>query len=494
MKDSSSQWWEEKGGECMFILSITTLILFSSGVASPEPLWAEDELVWDMTTNTTWIGYGYTYCDAVYDQYTHLYAAAIVDGAGKDTLMICRYIIDPPDSGYWDNMVGIAASVLLTDPVISLSSFESDDFINFFYIAEIGEKGMIQGMRLLLPDFTFSAILFPDWSNPLADQLRSIEVVSLVEGSTQWVFADDVNNRLFLTKSEDAGSSWTPSELVAENVTRPTASAGPGDRVYVSYQETVGENAIKCLIFDESGVTETTVGAGAVNSAPIPIAEWQGPQNVGIVFHDQNNNVRLTISYDFGISWSIPQTIGEGIYPFADIFPGTNRVCLAYIDVDSAAIRTSAATGLIGLPGADYEIRSDHAVSMAGPPVVRYSLYGTFPGIYALFYLGPGPSDLWFDATTLTGVESVSGIVIGQLFLDVNPNPSRGELSISFGLGVPDHAELGIYSLDGRLVESIFSGTAAGGTYLAGSGLPAGIYSVVLRTNGEIITQRFVRL
>jgi len=478
----------------MFALLITSLLLVSTGFGSPEPLWADDELVWDMTTNTTWIGYGHTYCDAVYDPFTQLYAVAIADGEVSDTLKICRYINIPPAPGFWKNMVGIAANVLLTDPVISLTSYQSDDFISFFYIADIGEKGIIQGMRLLLPDFSFSAILLPDWSNPLAGELLSITVVSFPDGDTQWVFADDVNDRLFLTKSEDAGSTWTPSELVAENVTRPTASIGPVDRVYVSYQETVGENAIKCLIFDDEVVTEATVGTGAVNSAPIPIAEWQGPQNVGIVFHDQNNNVKLTVSYDFGISWSIPQTIGEGIYPFVDIFPGTNRACLAYIDVDSSAIRTGAATGLIGLPGADYEIRSDNAVSMAGPPVVRYSLYGTFPGIYALLYLGPGPSDLWFDATTLTGVESASGIVIGQLFLEVSPNPSPGELLVSFGLGVPAHAELDIYSLDGRLVESIFSGTASGGTYMAGGGLPAGIYSVVLRTDCEIITRRFVRL
>ena len=478
----------------MFAICITSLLLVSTGFGSPEPLWTNDELVWDMTTNTTWIGYGYTYCDAVYDQSQQLYVAAIADGEVSDTLKICRYINNPPAPGYWRNMVGMAANILLTDPAISLSSYGSDDFITFFCTVDIGEKGMIQGMRILLPDFIFSAILFPDWSNPLAGELRSITVVSFSDGNTQWVFADDVNNRLFLTKSEDAGSTWTPSELVAENAARPTASAGPVDRVYVSYQETTGENAIKCLIFYESGVTEATVGTGAANSAPIPIAEWQSPQNVGIVFHDQNNSVRLTFSYDFGISWSIPQTIGEGIYPFTDIFPGTNRVCLAYIDVDSSAIRTGAATGLIGLPGADYEIRSDYAVSMAGPPVVRYSLYGTFPGIYALLYLGPGPSDLWFDATTLTGAGSASGIVIGQLFLDVSPNPCPGELSVSFGLGVQGHAELGIYSLDGRLVASVFSGTAAGGTSMAGNRLPAGIYSVVLRTGGKMITRRFVRL
>ena len=478
----------------MLVISITSLILLSSGVDSPEPLWTNDELVWDMTTNTTWIGYGYTYCDAIYDPFSQLYAVAIADGVEKDTLKICRYINNPPDPGYWDNMTGMTADVLLTDPVISLSSYGAEDFISFYTVVDIGAKGMIQGTRLLLPDCTFNAILFPDWSNPLAGEIRSITVISLPNGNTQWIFADDVNDMLFLTKSDDAGITWTPSELVAENAIRPTAATGPVDRVYLTYRETTGENAIKCLTFDGGSVTEATVGTGAVDCAPVPVIEWQGPQIAGIVFHDQNNNVRLSLSVDFGISWSIPQTIGEGIYPFADIFPGTNRVCLAYVDVDSMGIRTSAATGLIGLINADYEIRSDHSVSMAGPPVVRYSLYGTFPGIYALFYLGPGPSDLWFDSSYYIGVESTSGIVIGQIFLDVSPNPSPGELSISFGLGDPAQAELGIYSLDGRLVESIFTGTAPGGTYMAGGGLPAGIYSVVLRTDDEIITRRIVRL
>jgi len=176
----------------MLVISITSLILLSSGVDSPEPLWTNDELVWDMTTNTTWIGYGYTYCDAIYDPFSQLYAVAIADGVEKDTLKICRYINNPPDPGYWDNMTGMTADVLLTDPVISLISYGAEDFISFYTVVDIGAKGMIQGTRLLLPDCTFNAILFPDWSNPLAGEIRSITVISLPNGNTQWIFADDV--------------------------------------------------------------------------------------------------------------------------------------------------------------------------------------------------------------------------------------------------------------------------------------------------------------
>jgi hypothetical protein len=213
---------------------------------------------------------------------------------------------------------------------------------------------------------------------------------------------------------------------------------------------------------------------------------------VGIVYHDQSGNVVLRVSEDYGSTWGTTYTVGQGSYPFIDVYPSNSRACMAYVNQAGTGIMTARASGIPGLGGASFGLRTDQTPSTSGPPVVRYNFQTSEAEIYALFYLGTGPSDLWYDNSVLTGIEG-SGPGEGAT-LQLAPNPFSGSTSVMVTPGSTGHLEVDVFSLDGRLVEHVHSGAAGEGVFTAGGSLPAGVYTVVVRSDDGVESTRMVKL
>jgi hypothetical protein len=263
----------------------------------------------------------------------------------------------------------------------------------------------------------------------------------------------------------------------------------------VAYQETTGANDVKCIVFSGTGSYTSTVGSAAADAAPVPASEWSGtPPEVGVVYHDQSGNAVLAISNDYGSSWYTSFTVGLGSYPFIDIPPGHTRTCVGFVNQAGTGIMTGNAAGISSIATAGFSLRTDQTPSDAGPPVVRYSPMSTDAEIYGLFYLGAGPRDFWYDNSILTGVSGSEVAETSSTTLGLEPNPFHGSTSIRVRLDTPGHVELTVYSLDGRIVEQVYSGVTDGGLFPAGESLPSGVYTVVMGTGSGTETIRMVKL
>jgi hypothetical protein len=457
--------------------------------AGPEPSWGNDVLVWDMPAISTWIGPGIAYCDGSYTPSGILYAVSCADLASD--LLPVYSSTDNGNTWHLANFI-TGGGWSIHGPRICISENDTQDYF-FVYVASTSSTsfGLPMGFRFTLPDFAFDGFLYLDWSNPACDTIRSVAVARTPSSGQQWVFADDISNNLFLSISSDEGNTWTPCSLVAKGAARPSATAGPDGTVYVTYQETVGEGAIKCIAFGADTVS-ATIGTAAQDAAPIPAVEWAGEQLAGIVWHDASNNIMISLTDDKGATWSLPEPVGQGYYPFIDVFPGTRNCAMAYIDQITSRIKVASATGLLGLASATPVVRSDFVPTLYGPPIVRY---GALPGIVALFYMGPGPQDIWYDNSYFLSSPE-SGPDSGAPGLHIFPNPASGMVSVAFSLaGGPGQVRLQVFDLGGRVIESLFEGTSSGESLgFSLEGLPAGVYSVVLTTPRSVASQRLVRL
>ncbi len=476
-------------------LILAALALVSGGLNPPDPFWVDDILIWDMGNNTTWLGNGYTYCNALYDPDGGLYAASVMDVTGGQGDVLRVYLSS--DNGQsWsigDFTTGVDWS--LYDPEFTVSSGAPDYILLFYTALQTGQPGMSLVARYQLPGFSLLDGYVIDYTNPAADDLRSQTVTRDPVSGTIWHFSNDVSNQLFLSKSTDDGATWSPSELVASDVDRPTATPGPGGRIYVAYQETTGAEDVKCLVLTESTSATSTVGSAAADAAPVPTSEWAGAQiDVGIVYHSSDGNVILSVSEDSGGSWNAPIIIDQGSYPFVDIYPGRNKVCMAYINAAGTGIETGRILHISSLPGASFAVRTDQTPSMAGPPVVRFSALASGASNYGLFYMGTGPEDLWYDNSMLTGLINPEGAESGPPVLSLEPNPFTGSTFVRVTLTSPEFVTLDVFSLDGRLVEHLHSGVTEGSVFQAGESLPTGVYTVVMGTQAGTTTLRMVKL
>ena len=82
--------------------------------------------------------------------------------------------------------------------------------------------------------------------------------------------------------------------------------------------------------------------------------------------------------------------------------------------------------------------------------------------------------------------------------LSVYPNPSASQTNIEFSLPTAGSATLAIYDEQGRLVKSLYSGSAEAGARahfeVSGTSLAAGLYLVKLVTDKQVLTQKLVRV
>jgi len=93
------------------------------------------------------------------------------------------------------------------------------------------------------------------------------------------------------------------------------------------------------------------------------------------------------------------------------------------------------------------------------------------------------------------------GVVPARFELEASPNPFRGETSIGVfnASGAPATAEVDVYDLSGRRIESVWRGTAAPGWLrvswdAGGSRLAAGVYVVRAAVGGVTLSRRIVHI
>ena len=82
-----------------------------------------------------------------------------------------------------------------------------------------------------------------------------------------------------------------------------------------------------------------------------------------------------------------------------------------------------------------------------------------------------------------------------RLTLNIAPNPSRRNTVLSYALPTASNVSIKLYSVDGRLVENVYSGRRDAGVYTANVDarqLANGTYFVMLETAGEKITRSLV--
>lgn len=80
-------------------------------------------------------------------------------------------------------------------------------------------------------------------------------------------------------------------------------------------------------------------------------------------------------------------------------------------------------------------------------------------------------------------------------FLQNFPNPFREMTTLCFSLPEPGNVVLSVYNSQGTMVSSILTGKMDKGSYTmnyAAGNLPAGIYYVVLKTSGTVLTRKIV--
>lgn len=116
--------------------------------------------------------------------------------------------------------------------------------------------------------------------------------------------------------------------------------------------------------------------------------------------------------------------------------------------------------------------------SNGGPPPYRTALIG--------------------DLSATTGVQSISGVSVGQ----IRPNPMSSGATVAYTLSSPEVVKLQVFDTAGRLVRTLENQRMATGQHQtswngrddAGSAVAAGMYFIELDVAGKTTTRKLVRL
>ena len=477
-------------------IALVIFMIAAQPVAEPlnpgQPLWDDDVLVWNMTENSTWAGPGLTYCAGIFGPQGKQYAGAIIDSTGSQGDVYNIY--STSDGGdTWDLVNWVTGgNWRLTDPELCIDPEVPSQYLYSFYTTSTPLTVRPEGIRYTLPDFEFDSFLRPDW--PASDTLLSVEAVCDPASGCLWVFGDDSNHEIYMTRSTDCGDSWTTAELVSPDAVLPSAAEGPGGWVYLTYRR-ASDNSIMFQAFTETTSFETKIADGGDTSAPIVASEQSGSDDeIAVIFHDEDFDVIMAISGDNGSTWDLSSPISRGYYPFIDVHSGTRRCALSLIDFNTGDIHYASANNLQDLEAQRPEVVSDQPVSLAGPPGIRH---GTLSSEVGLFYMSPGsggqaPQDLWYDNSLRT--ESNPGAEGDFAELSAGPSPFSGSFNIQFHLESVEECRVDVYSMDGRLAESVYSGATSGEVLTAGAELPSGAYRIVLRAAGGISSRSVVKI
>jgi hypothetical protein len=449
----------------------------------PQWLWGDDVLIWDMSDSSPYMGQGYTYCDMVVTDDDVIYATTFCDGGVESDTIGIFYSLDSGMS--WQEVTkGTTGIWTVMDPEVLVT----DDYILVFHVKRPLNpgRGRASVARINRLTHSWEATYNIGWlSAPGADTCVSISAAYDPASGDVWAFVDDYVDddpkQLFMTVSSDQGETWSPMELVAENVLRHSADVGPGSICYLVYQhETTGTlNSIAFLPGDQY---ESEIGPAAYLAAPVVAAEWSGDLLVGVAYHDGSGGVRISTSSDSCQTWQAGFQVGAGVYPFLDVRVGSSLASCAFRNSSTGNVSVVTASGIEALQSSTPVPVSDYVTWLGAIPVTRQL---GFLGQASLLYLGNGRSDLYFDYSgNPGGVEGESGSGPMPAAVSVSPNPSCGGSSLTFGFGLPQPMEvtLRVYDLRGSLVETVFSGTAYDEEVVWSCDIPAGTYLAVLES------------
>ena len=459
------------------------LLLFVSIAAYSQSDWWNDVLIWNFSGGVTSPGTGFQNYDGLYGADGGVYAAAVENRPGnpEGDLIVLRKSYDHGYSWTRQNTITIGQGnhaftprIVFCDGGSSVILFAVFSFYNG-ETAACAYKFGAQNLNLI----SYSIV---DSSYPGMGDIRSL-TVNPGCGGYYFVMMETLDNWLFLSASPDA-DDWSPAQPVAANVSRASATGGAGTNVAVTWYD-VYQQAVLCATGSSAGINPPVKVSDAPSDAsPIPVWEENGSGSLGIVWRSAAGMVTISISQDNGATWSAPQALAAGAYPFADIFNGTSGVVVSFVS-PSGQVFTGSADNLSQASSIVFEQRSDHPAWTQNPAVVRHS--GISNGM-GLFYLSGDGKDLWFD-NSLFG-EGIGEAGASPLLLSVVPNPSSGPVAISIS---PDlsGAEIRVFSLDGRVV---WTGATADGGVQFDESLPAGVYTVSARTGGTTVNARMLRL
>jgi flagellar hook capping protein FlgD len=107
-----------------------------------------------------------------------------------------------------------------------------------------------------------------------------------------------------------------------------------------------------------------------------------------------------------------------------------------------------------------------------------------------------------FDSSAVTTVAPPPPATDHGMRFAVRPNPFASGASFELALAVPEHVELSVYDLNGRLVRALLRGRLAAGPQrldwdgrdARGNASPAGVYFVRLRTRDALLERKLVRM
>jgi len=462
------------------------------GPSYPDPpLWGDDIHVWDMgADSSTYVCPGIQYCDMRLDPVSlNAYAMAVESRDVRDRLRVFW----SPDNGYewymahlitnecevYAPRMGITGDGSLLYSTASVRASDSTYFLPF---------------RHLLPDFTFFE--YSKLTLPLsADTVLTSEIVENIETGTFWLFGSDISGDIYLSTSTDDCVTWSDWEHVISNATMHSVASDSTGNVFVAYRDPTADE-IKLAAFTEPGEYELyTIGPCASDAAPrISIDQGLFPLII-VVYHNADNQVVISQSVNMGYSWN-NTVYGDGRFPNINVGWLSSDCGLCYVNPTDGLIYVATAPSVSQIFSTSPDPISDAPGFEMGPAVIRHDPYSDESGLLYLRRTVSGyPKDLWYDSSLLSenAQETASAISRGQP-ISVSPNPTPGTFAVSFQLPEPRQATLAIYAADGRLVREVFSGVTSGEDIDVAGELPAGVYTVVLRTDEGVSSRRMVSL
>lgn len=466
--------------------SVFLLIILSAAAltARAQLQWGEDRLIGNFQNGLTQVGPGFSHFDCLYGTDADVFVAFSEEGttSSGDLLTVRKSFNNGVTWTYQKTVTGGENG--LFSPNIAI--IPGSNAVCVTTVAQLGAGGSaLWSYKYDYDNLTYQGYHPPDYSYPGAGNPVSCTLVSNTFSGEVWLFTVDDNDWLYLTRSSD-GETWTPSAPVAANVQRPHAEASADGHVAVVWSQT-NTGDIKCAVAASDGtfLPAVTVTSDCCPMAT-PIAGWEhlGDMELGVVWHDNLGQSFLNISEDNGATWGVDLLLGNGYFPYIDHFGGTRRMG-ACITTDTGDVKVTSAASLSALPLSPFTIRSGHEAYLDGPAKVAF---GQSSGQLALFYLSPTTQDFWFNSSVLTGIEE--GQEVGHLSVTAGPSPAHGAIQV-VSTGFQGQVELSLFSVDGRMVQSVSSAT--GTATLSTEDLPSGVYTVVAEDGLSMATCRVVR-
>lgn len=464
----------------LFIISVLPFTAFTSYA---QTRWGEDRLVGHFDEGLTQVAAGYSHFDCLYGTGGDLFVAFIAEGTSTDgDLLTIRKSFDDGLTWAYERQVTGGPNELFSPNACLLPG---GDFLLLVTVSYYpGGNSFLDSYRYTYETLSYQGYSQADFSYPGSGNPYSCFSVTNEAGGEIWLFVVDDNQWLYLTRSPD-GITWTPSVPVAANVERPFAEVSADGHVAVVWSHSTSSDLI-CTIADSEGNFQpaVTVTENASTNASA-VAGWEhiGEQHLGVVWHNSAGQCFMNISPDGGGSWGPDLFLHNGIYPYIDHFEGTNRMGACMATASSEVVVTSSPS-LAALPQSQFTVRSCHQASLGGPPKV---VFGGTSGQLALFYLGPGTVDFWFNSSVLLGIEEEEES--GQVSVTAGPNPANGHFSV-ISSGFPGMVHYRVYSTDGRCVYT--ASDESGGITVSAVDLPAGTYTIVAEDDFSAASCRVV--